>query len=961
MTHDSQFVPLESLNARVEQHEDFTIELSEASRRRFLSLMAGSLALAGLSGCTRQPTETILPYVKAPEDVIPGKPKYYASANPGPGSAQGVIVESHLGRPTKVEGNPDHPASFGASSVHSQSSLMDLYDPDRAQEISYLGVDRSWEDFLQALQTTLAGPRSRQGAGFRIVTETVLSPSVGSQIEAVLQMFPQSKWYQFEPAGPHSARAASSMVFGKPVHTYYNFADADVVVSLDSDFLASGFASTRYAGDFAKRRRRGNRLDMNRLYVVESTMTATGGKADHRLALNYAEVDEFARGLLNAVWNGDAGSSAHAAWIKAAADDLKAHRGACIIIPGEHQSPAVHALAHTLNAELGNNGKTVFYTDPIEFQSVDQIASLRELVGEMNAGKVDCLLLLGGNPVYTAPSDFQFAKALEKVKTSMHVSLHFNETSLKTTWHVPEPHWLEDWGDTRAYDGTVSIIQPLIAPMYSSHSYVTVLDAILQFPGRTSYEIVRAYWQGHTKAPDFEAWWRKSVHDGLIASSALPAIDPGQPRPFTAGAAQSSSGLQVVFRPDIYLYDGRFANNIWLQELPRPMTKLTWDNAVFLSEHTAQKLKLKNQEHVSVRRGAADVWGSVWILPGQPDDTVTLDLGYGRTHSGRAGNGAGFNAYLLRTSDALWNAGGIEIRKVDKDYPLATTQMEQSMEHRDVVIYNTLDGYKQHPEFARQKEHEPPSNLTLYPHWNYQGYAWAMSIDLTACVNCQACVVACQAENNIPVVGKEQVLAHRAMHWLRIDTYYEKDREYPVTHYAPIPCMQCEDAPCELVCPVQATNHSADGLNDMVYNRCVGTRYCSNNCPWKVRRFNFLLFQDWTTETLKLQRNPDVTVRSRGVMEKCTYCVQRIRETEINAQKEDRPIRDGEILTACQQACPTQAIVFGDKNNPANRVSQLKAENLNYAMYSELNTRPRTTYLAELRNPNPALKEGSAT
>jgi Fe-S-cluster-containing dehydrogenase component len=960
MTHDSQFVPIESLTTQ-DGAEEFTIELSEASRRQILSLMAGSLALAGLSGCTRQPTEAIMPYVKAPEDVIPGKPKYYASANPGPGSAQGVIVESHLGRPTKVEGNPDHPASFGASSVHSQSALMDLYDPDRAQEISYLGVDRSWEDFLQALEKTLAGPRARKGAGFRILTETVLSPTLGAQIAAVLQMLPQARWYQFEPAGPHSARAAASMLFGKPINTYYNFAEADVVLSLDSDFLASGFASTRYAGDFAKRRRRGDRLDMNRLYVIESTMTATGGKADHRLALPYAAIDEIARSLLNAVWNGDAGTSAHSAFIKAVADDLKAHRGACIVIPGEHQSPEVHALAHTLNAELGNNGKTVLFSESIEVESVDQIGSIRELVGEMNAGKVDCLLLLGGNPVYSAPSDLHFAKALERTKTSIHVSLHFNETSLKTTWHVPEPHWLEDWGDARAFDGTVSIIQPLIAPMYSSHSHLTVLDAILQFPGRSSYEIVRAYWQGHTKAPDFEAWWRKSVHDGLIASSALPAIDPGLPRPFTAGAAQKATGLEVVFRPDVYLYDGRFANNIWLQELPRPMTKLTWDNAVFLSEHTARKLDIKNQDHVSVRRGEMQVWGSVWILPGQPDDTVTLDLGYGRTHSGRAGNGAGFNAYLLRTSDALWTAGGIEVRKVDKDYPLATTQMEQSMEHRDVVVHNTLQGYKQHPDFARQKEHEPPSNLTLYPHWNYRGYAWAMSIDLTACVNCQACVVACQAENNIPVVGKEQVLARRAMHWLRIDTYYEKNREYPVTHYAPIPCMQCEDAPCELVCPVQATNHSADGLNDMVYNRCVGTRYCSNNCPWKVRRFNFFLYQDWTTETLKLQRNPDVTVRSRGVMEKCTYCVQRIREAEINAQKEDRPIRDGEILTACQQACPTQAIVFGDKNNPENRVSKLKAERLNYAMYSELNTRPRTTYLAELRNPNPALKEGSAT
>ncbi len=414
-----------------------------------------------------------------------------------------------------------------------------------------------------------------------------------------------------------------------------------------------------------------------------------------------------------------------------------------------------------------------------------------------------------------------------------------------------------------------------------------------------------------------------------------------------------------MFRPNVYMHDGRFANNVWLQELPQPMTKLTWDNAVYLSPATAKRLDIDNQQPVELELNGRKVEGSVWILPGHPDETVTIDLGYGRTQAGRAGNGAGFNAYTLRATDAMWSATGLTLRKLDKKYPLATTQPEQSMEHRDVVIYNTLDGYRSNPDFAQLKEHEPPENLTLYPHWNYRGYAWSMSIDLTACVNCQACVVACQAENNIPVVGKEQVLARRAMHWLRIDVYYEDGYRAPAARYAPIPCMQCENAPCELVCPVQATNHSAEGLNDMVYNRCVGTRYCSNNCPWKVRRFNFLLYQDWVTETYKMQRNPDVSIRSRGVMEKCTYCVQRIREAEIQAQNENRPVRDGEIQTACQQACPTEAIVFGDKNNPNNRVAKLKAEKLNYAMYSELNTRPRTTYLAELRNPNPALKEGT--
>jgi len=953
--HD--LIPVEALLTRREEEQPFSedgVEISESSRRRFVSLMAGSLALAGLTGCTRQPTETIMPYVDPPENVIPGKPKYYASAVPGPGSAQGVLVESHLGRPTKVEGNPDHPASLGATSVHAQACLMDLYDPDRAKEITCLGDQRTWEEF----QLVLASLHGTNGKGFRILTGSVLSPVLGTQIAAVLKAYPEAKWHEFEPAGPHSAYQAAQMVFGRPVNTYYNFADADVVVSLDSDFLACGSGSTRYARDFATRRRRGNRLDMNRLYAIESTMTATGGKADHRLAVRYAQVETYAHDLSSAIGGQNPASN----WLAALARDLMAHRGASLVIPGAHQSPNVHALAHVINSALGNIGKTVIYTDPIEIQPVDQIAWLKQLTTDMKAGGVEFLLILGGNPVYDAPADFEFSAALQKVKVSVHVSLHFNETSHKTTWHLPEPHFFEDWGDTRAFDGTASIIQPLIAPLYNSYSHLKLLDALLQFPGRSSYDIVRAYWEKQSGDADFEKWWRKSLHDGLIAGSALPRTAPAlNSTPRLSASPQSSSGLEIVFRPDVYMYDGRYANNIWLQELPRPMTKLTWDNAVFLSPRTAKRLEMENQQHVSLKYGGREVWGSVWILPGHPDETITVDLGYVRTHSGRAGNGAGFNAYLLRMSNGLWSGAGATLQKLDTPYPLATTQMQQSMEHRDVVIWNTLKGYKENPEFAKQTNHPPKDNLTLYPHWNYRGYKWGLSIDLTACVNCQACVVACQAENNIPVVGKEQVLARRAMHWLRIDTYYEEGFQLPTAHYMPIPCMQCENAPCELVCPVQATNHSSEGLNDMVYNRCVGTRYCSNNCPYKVRRFNFLLFQDWTTETLKMQRNPDVTVRSRGVMEKCTYCVQRIREAEITSQEEGRYIRDGEIKTACQQVCPTQAIVFGDINNSGNQVAKLKSEKLDYSLFAELNTRPRTTYLAELRNPNPELKEGSSS
>ena len=586
------------------------------------------------------------------------------------------------------------------------------------------------------------------------------------------------------------------------------------------------------------------------------------------------------------------------------------------------------------------------------------MASLRELVNDIDSGAVEVLLILGGNPVYDAPADFDFRSLFRKVKTTVHVALHSNETSVECQWQVPESHFLEDWGDTRAFDGTLTILQPLILPLYDSISDLSLLDFMLKPPGRSSYEIVRTYWQKKAGVEDFEKWWRKSVHDGLIAGSSLPTITPQLKAGWVMSLPKSSAqqAMEVVFRPDPYLYDGRYANNTWLQELPRPMTKLTWDNAVHLSPATAKQLDISNQDRVELSFRGRKVEGSVWVSPGQPENSATIHLGWGRWRAGRAGDGAGFNAYPLRWSDALWAASGIQIHKIEKNYPLATTQMHQTMEGRDLILSATADEYKQEPEFVAHKSKQPPKDLTLYPQWNYTGYAWGMSIDLTRCVNCNACVVACQAENNIPVVGKEQVLARRAMHWLRIDTYYEGDPANPRATYQPVPCMQCEDAPCELVCPVQATNHSSDGLNDMIYNRCVGTRYCSNNCPYKVRRFNFLLFQDWVTEQTKLQRNPDVTVRSRGVMEKCTYCVQRIREADIQSRVEDRFIRDGEVQTACQQACPTQAIVFGDINNGENQVAKLKSLNLNYALLAELNTRPRTTYLAELRNPNPELK-----
>jgi Fe-S-cluster-containing dehydrogenase component/anaerobic selenocysteine-containing dehydrogenase len=944
------------------RHPDDPGDLSEPSRRRILELMGASIALATGAGCTRQPTEFYMPYVEPPENVVPGRPKYYATANVVNGIAQGVIVESHLGRPTKVEGNPAHPASLGATSVLSQACVLDLYDPFRAKEIVNKGQPNSWDAFILEFERALTPIRSANGKGLAILTETIVSPSLGSQMGKVLAQFPEARWYQYDPAGMHSGRRGSLLAFGRYVHTYYRMDQAEVIVSLDSDFLTTGPGSTRYARDYAFGRRvREPGAKMNRLYVVESTMTSTGGKADHRAPLRYAEIGRFAAELASAIGaaGGAAGPQEYAAWIGPVARDLQSHRGRSVIIPGENQTPEVHALCHVMNAALGNVGNTVIHTEPLEVRPEDQVASLEQLVRNMQAGNVRMLLVLGGNPVYNAPANIPFADALSKVPLCIQAGLYPNETARRMHWHIPETHFLETWSDARAYDGTVTILQPLILPLYLSHSHLEILDLFLQPTNWTSQRIVRTYWQNSVKAPDFEQWWRTSVGRGLVEGSALPPITPGIRAIDTAPLLRqpAPSGLDLVFRTDPFIYDGRYASNAWLQELPRHITKLTWDNAVYVSPATARRLNLQNQQVVELKLSRRSVKGSVWISPGEADDSITVHLGYGRENAGVVGNGAGFNAYLIRTSDALWYANGVEVHPTGDSYPLATAQMHKDLEGRDLLISKPVEVYRKNPNFVQEIHPGPKDDETLYPKWKYTGYSWGMAIDLTACVNCSACVIACQAENNIPVVGKEQQLFNREMHWLRVDIYYSGDREHPSALYQPVPCMQCEDAPCEVVCPVQATLHSSDALNDMIYNRCVGTRFCSNNCPYKVRRFNFLLYADWYTESLKFQRNPDVTVRSRGVMEKCTYCVQRIREAEIRSQNEDRYIRDGEIQTACQQVCPTQAIIFGDMNNPSTRVSRLKKQQLNYAMLAELNTRPHTTYLAELRNPNPGLSE----
>ncbi|MBV9658874.1 MAG: TAT-variant-translocated molybdopterin oxidoreductase [Verrucomicrobia bacterium] len=962
-------------------HREFPAQASEwiegdgTSRRNFLKLMGASLAFAGLSACTRQPQETILPYVRQPQEITPGIPLQFATAMPHfHGFARGVLVESHEGRPTKIEGNPDHPASLGATDVFMQAAILDLYDPDRSRNVLRAGEISSYDLFYTELTALLAAQDAKAGAGLRILTETVTSPTLGAQLDALLKKYPRAKWHQYEPLTRDHVRDGARQAFGDFLETHHDFSKARVIVALDSDFLFAHANSLRYAREFTNGRRVAEAAEpgaatMNRLYVVEPTPTITGASADHRLPLAADEIAAFARDLL--ALSGEvvdykvAGN--YAAWLHALAADLGAARGASIVLAGERQPAAVHALAHAINAALGNVGQTVFYAPSAEYRPARQMDSLRELVGDLQAGAVETLVIVGGNPVYTAPADVPFADALKKAGRVIHHGLHFDETARYAHWHIPAAHFLENWNDLRAFDGTVSVAQPLIDPLYKdARNAVEFLESLLTAPVHKSYDILRDRWRAQRPEladADFEKWWRRTIHDGVMADSALPRSNAAPATTSTAAAAPtpaavSTANYEICFAPDPSIWDGRFANNGWLQETPKPISKLTWDNAAFVSPKLAEKLGLNSEDIVELKLGGRTLRAPVWIQPGQAERSVTLHFGYGRSGAGNVGTGQGCNAFALRAGDAGF-AAGLEIRKVPGEHwDLAVTQRHHALEGRDVVRGGALaDFLKEHAAPARGHEPEPGPDDTLYPDdHTYPVFRWGMTVDLTTCIGCNACIVACQSENNIPIVGKGEVRREREMHWLRVDSYFSgTNLDAPEIVHQPVPCMQCENAPCEVVCPVAATVHDPDGLNAMVYNRCVGTRYCSNNCPYKVRRFNFFQWPDQHTLTYKLQRNPEVTVRSRGVMEKCTYCVQRISRVKIDSERENRRPRDGEIQTACQQACPTEAIIFGDLNDPASRVNKIKKSPLNYGMLAELNTRPRTTYIARLKNPNPAM------
>jgi MoCo/4Fe-4S cofactor protein with predicted Tat translocation signal len=975
------------------------------TRRQFLQLMGASLALAGIDGCVEQPQEKIVPYVRAPEQIVPGKPLYYATAMTHDGAGVGVLVESHMGRPVKVEGNPAHPAvpeimraandaagtqqmRFGATDVFSQASVLSLYDPDRSQTVLRGGQIDTWETFVSDLRAQLDVLKPEGGRGLRVLTETVVSPTLAAQLAQLREVFPNATWHQYEPINQDNGVKGNRLTFGADVDPQYHIARADVVVSLDADFLVDGPMHLQYAREFADRRRVGRddgaagNAAMNRLYVVESSVTPTGAAADHRLPLNPAAIAQFAARIAAALEpalggadtaDGNAVSEPPILqhWLQAVVSDLQAARGRCLVIAGRSQPPQVHAIAHWLNTQLGNVGQTVEYIVPVAARVDVQVDSLRELVESMRRGEVKALAILAGNPVYTAPAELQFASALKHVPLTVHLSQYVDETSSECLWHIPAVHLLESWSDTRAASGTVSIVQPLIAPLYNGKTSHELLNVILGNPPATSYEIVRAFWQqwqlASGRSDTFENAWKTALHDGVIAGTESSV----QPMQVNNAAVREALGqlrseairpvgkaLDAVFRPDPSVWDGRFANNGWLQELPRPFTTLTWDNAALIGPQLAEAEQLETGDVVEVAIGDASVQIPVFVVPGHPRDTITLPVGYGRQRAGRVGNGVGTDVYPLRTSEAMWSAS-VTLRKTGQSRTLATTQHHHLMEGRHLVRAGTLTEFladPAHPSFMAV-EHSTSPTVSMYPEHPYDGYKWGMVVNQSACIGCNACVVACQAENNIPIVGRDQVSRGREMHWLRIDNYYEGPPEDPKTLHQPVMCMHCELAPCEPVCPVAATTHSNEGLNEMTYNRCVGTRYCSNNCPYKVRRFNFLEYNAKlrADPTMQLRPNPDVTVRSRGVMEKCTYCVQRINEARIASEKDGRTIRDGEVVTACQAACPTQALVFGNLNDENSEVTRSAASPLNYSLLGELNTRPRTTYLAVVGNPNPTL------
>ncbi len=979
--------------------------LTRATRRGFLKVMGASLALAGLTGC-RWPKEAIVPNTRQPEGRTPGQPVRYATAFDLCGAALGLLVTSYDGRPIKIEGNEQHPSSLGKTDALAQAAVLELYDPDRSVSPMRSGgpggqTAATTSEFRAAAGPIFESLRAKQGAGLWFLSERSSSPTLADLRARLGKALPQARWCEYEPLSRDNEREGSRQALGRAVRTHYKLDKADVVVSFDDDFLMTHPTAVRLAGELT-RRRRADDGTMNRLYAFESNHSVTGAFADHRVAVRASEVGAWAWKLLETIRTGQAAAPAKApstpdeVLAQLAADLLAAKgKGHSAVLVGPRQPAEVHAIGHALNHALGNIGQTVTYTDEPDGDRPADVDALRSLVDALNGATVEALVILGGNPVFNAPADVGFADALAKAKTSIRLGLYNDETSHRCTWHVNAAHFLESWSDARAWDGTISVVQPLIEPLYGGLTAIELVAMALG-DGKSSHELVRtAFREVYAPGGDSDAKWRHTLHDGLLAGSAsAPASVQFNDAALKAPAAAVGT-YEIVFAQDYKLHDGRFANNAWLQELPDPMTKLTWDNAALISPHDAEKLGVRTENVLSISVGGRKIDIPACVVPGHATGSITLLLGNGRREvAGKVAGGAGVNVYALRTAAAPHFVGGATVSRSGATVRLATTQDHHAIESRvgdeetrkrvtNLYRAATLAEYTKHPDFAKHRIHVLPQVNLLYNDGRFDaGHKWGMTIDLTACTGCSACVAACQAENNIPVVGKGEVLLGREMHWIRIDRYFAGDPHSGSVEVAqqPVPCMHCENAPCEQVCPVAATVHDKEGLNVMVYNRCVGTRYCSNNCPYKVRRFNWFynhhgpkhprsqkdgvprypaaLPSRNMTEIEKLVHNPNVTVRSRGVMEKCTYCVQRINAVKIVAKNDGRPVVDGEIVPACAQACPTEAIVFGDLSDMASRVRRLTDHPRTYSMLAELNTQTRTNYLGKLRNPAGAAAGG---
>ena len=922
-------------------------------RRSFMKFLGASAALAGLEAC-HPPREAVYPYVKEPTGGLPGETRHYATALSLDGYATGLVLTAVDGRPVKVEGNPAHPASLGAAGAFDQAALLDLYDPARAEGFRRRGSPLAWRTLLSEIAALSAAHLQDGGAGLAFLLAPDASPLLADLRRRLRARFPGARFRHWAPLADDQAAEGARIAFGRTLDAHPRLDAADVVLSLDADFLAAPGDALRLAREFARRREPGE--SMSRLYVTEPALTITGAMADNRFRMRASEVAGFARAVAGALGAVPAEAALPAGReARAVAEDLKRHRGRSLVLAGPRQPAAVHALCHAMNAALGNAGRTVRYLEPVLGDARADSRALDELAREVAAGAVRTLVITAWNPVYAAPAGLDLGAALAKVPDSIYLTLREDETSRRTSWVLAASHPFESWGDGRARDGTVTTQQPLIAPLRESTTAVDLLAAFLVEGDRGAHQHLRAFWQARSGA-DFAIGWERWLEQGLVPGTAEPAVAaPVDARAVAAAALAvpvAGEGLEVAFAPDSSLLDGRFAANAWLQELPDPITKISWDNAAYLSPATASRLGLRNGQRVTLAHRGHSLEAPVWVQPGHADDAVTLPLGYGRAAGGPVGDAVGFDAYRLRTSEAPWFGRGLSLAAARGRHRFAVAQGHFSMEGRPIALDFTQEEWRRG---ARELDALRGPNPTLQSPVDYskQAHAWGMAVDLSKCVGCNACVVACQEENNIPVVGKEEVAKGRIMHWIRVDRYFEGPASDPKVISQPLACVHCEAAPCEYVCPVNATVHSDEGLNEMVYNRCIGTRYCSNNCPYKVRRFNFFAWRGQVAPTEKMLFNPEVTLRARGVMEKCTYCVQRIERARIEARV--RGAKMEPVQTACQQACPAEAIVFGDLNDPASRVSRLHRDARRYDLLHHLGTRPRTAYLARIRNPNPEL------